>query len=58
MVRTNKYGKDIGVITIGQAGEYKLLAANVSVKDYHGHIHASRGGLGAVMASKDLSTLL
>jgi aldehyde:ferredoxin oxidoreductase len=52
---SNKYGKDIGVITIGQAGEYKLLAANVSVKDYHGHIRsAGRGGLGAVMASKGL----
>lgn len=52
---SQKYGKDIGVITIGQAGEYKLVAANISVKDYHGYIRsAGRGGLGAVMASKGL----
>lgn len=52
---TQKYGKEIGVITIGQAGEYKMLAANISIKDYHGYIRsAGRGGLGAVMASKGL----
>lgn len=48
-----KYGKQIGVITIGQAGEYKLTAANISVKDPDGNIRsAGRGGLGAVMGSK------
>ncbi|MGI5920537.1 MAG: aldehyde ferredoxin oxidoreductase family protein [Syntrophomonadaceae bacterium] len=52
---SQRYGKKIGVITIGQAGEYKLLAANISVKDYHGYIRsAGRGGLGAVMASKGI----
>lgn len=52
---SKKYGKDIGVMTIGQAGEYKLLAANISVKDHHGYIRsAGRGGLGAVMASKGI----
>lgn len=52
---SKKYGKDIGVITIGQAGEYKMLAANISVKDHHGYIRsAGRGGLGAVMASKGI----
>jgi aldehyde:ferredoxin oxidoreductase len=42
-----------GVITIGQAGEYGLSSANISVKDPHGNIRsAGRGGLGAVMNSK------
>lgn len=50
---SQKYGNKIGVITIGQAGEYKMSAANISVKDYHGYIRsAGRGGLGAVMSSK------
>lgn len=50
---SQKYGNKIGVITIGQAGEYRMSAANISVKDYHGYIRsAGRGGLGAVMSSK------
>jgi aldehyde:ferredoxin oxidoreductase len=52
---SKKHGKDIGVITVGQAGEYLLSSANISVKDYHGYIRsAGRGGLGAVMASKKI----
>ncbi len=48
-----KYSNQIGVITIGQAGESKLTAANISVKDPDGNIRsAGRGGLGAVMGSK------
>lgn len=47
------FGENTGVITIGQAGEYKISAANISVKDPKGHIRsAGRGGLGAVMGSK------
>lgn len=50
---TERYGENTGVITIGQAGENKVLAANISVKDPKGHIRsAGRGGLGAVMGSK------
>lgn len=50
---SKKYGEKIGVISIGQAGEYRLAAANISVKDHYGNIRsAGRGGLGAVMASK------
>jgi aldehyde:ferredoxin oxidoreductase len=42
-------------MTIGEAGEYKLSAANISVKDPKGHIRsAGRGGLGAVMGSKKI----
>ena len=48
-----KHGSKIGVMTIGQAGEYKMTAANISVKDPDGNIRsAGRGGLGAVMGAK------
>lgn len=41
------------IISIGQAGEMKMAAANISVKDPDGGIRSSgRGGLGAVMGSK------
>lgn len=50
---TGRYGENTGVMTIGQAGEHKVLSANISVKDPKGHIRsAGRGGLGAVMGSK------
>ncbi len=50
---TSRYGENTGVMTIGQAGEYKMSAANISVKDPKGQIRsAGRGGLGAVMGSK------
>ncbi|TGE33383.1 aldehyde ferredoxin oxidoreductase C-terminal domain-containing protein [Desulfosporosinus sp. Sb-LF] len=50
---TARYGENTGVLTIGQAGEHKMLAANISVKDPKGHIRSlGRGGLGAVMSSK------
>lgn len=50
---TSRYGENTGVMTIGQAGEYKMSMANISVKDPKGHIRsAGRGGLGAVMGSK------
>jgi len=42
-----------GVLSIGPAGEMKLTAANISVKDPSGKIRShGRGGLGAVMGSK------
>jgi len=50
-----RYGDKIGVMSIGQAGEYRMSAANISVRDHHGNIRsAGRGGLGAVMASKKI----
>lgn len=50
-----KLGKNIAVMTIGQAGEYRMTAANISVKDPDGNIRsAGRGGLGAVMGSKKI----
>lgn len=52
---SKKYGDKIGVMTIGQAGEYRVSSANISVKDPHGNIRsAGRGGLGAVMSSKKI----
>ncbi|KAB2888701.1 MAG: aldehyde ferredoxin oxidoreductase [Desulfobulbaceae bacterium] len=42
-----------GLITIGPAGEMKMAAANISVKDPDGGMRSNgRGGLGAVMGSK------
>lgn len=50
---TSRYGENTGVMTIGKAGEYKMSAANISIKDPRGHLRsAGRGGLGAVMGSK------
>lgn len=48
-----KHGQKIGVLTIGQAGEMRMSAANISVRDPDGNIRShGRGGLGAVMGSK------
>jgi aldehyde:ferredoxin oxidoreductase len=48
-----------GVITIGPAGEMKMAAANISVKDPGGKIRSmGRGGLGAVMGSKNIKYIL
>ena len=50
-----KLGKKIGIITIGPAGEMRMAAANISVKDPDGNIRSlGRGGLGAVMGSKKI----
>lgn len=50
-----KYDKKVGVITIGQAGEAKMAAANISVKDPDSKIRShGRGGMGAVMGSKKI----
>jgi aldehyde:ferredoxin oxidoreductase len=52
---TGKLGKKTGVITIGPAGEMKMAAANISVKDPDMKIRShGRGGLGAVMGSKKI----
>ncbi|MBM9602626.1 aldehyde ferredoxin oxidoreductase family protein [Desulfopila inferna] len=54
---TEKLGTQLegkqGVISIGPAGEMKMAAANISVKDPDNKVRsAGRGGLGAVMGSK------
>jgi aldehyde:ferredoxin oxidoreductase len=53
-----KLGKKTGVITIGPAGEMKMAAANISVKDPDSKIRShGRGGLGAVMGSKKIKCI-
>ncbi|BDU71915.1 aldehyde ferredoxin oxidoreductase family protein [Mesoterricola silvestris] len=48
-----RHGKKAGVISIGTAGEMRVTAANISVRDPSGKLRShGRGGLGAVMGSK------
>lgn len=48
-----------GILCIGPAGEMKMAAANISVKDPGGKIRSlGRGGLGAVMGSKRIKYIL
>jgi len=50
-----RYGKPVGVISIGPVGEMKMLTANISVADPESHIRSlGRGGLGAVMGAKKI----
>jgi aldehyde:ferredoxin oxidoreductase len=48
-----------GIMTIGPAGEMKMLSANISIKDPDSHLRSSgRGGLGAVMGSKQIKCII
>lgn len=50
-----RLGKKTGILSIGQVGEWKMSAANISVKDPDSKIRShGRGGLGAVMGSKKI----
>ncbi|MDA8413500.1 MAG: aldehyde ferredoxin oxidoreductase [Desulfobacteraceae bacterium] len=50
-----RLGKKTGLLTIGPAGEMKMTAANISVKDPDSKLRShGRGGLGAVMGSKKI----
>jgi aldehyde:ferredoxin oxidoreductase len=54
-----EFGNHIAVISIGPAGEWKLKAASVAVTTPDFHIRvAARGGLGAVMGSKNLKAVI
>jgi aldehyde:ferredoxin oxidoreductase len=54
-VLEQRFGKKTGVLSIGQAGEMRMLTANISVKDLDSKIRShGRGGLGAVMGSKKI----
>ncbi|MDK2984608.1 MAG: aldehyde:ferredoxin oxidoreductase [Clostridia bacterium] len=59
-VLPEKYGSKVAVITIGPAGEYKMTSASIAINDgdYHPTRHAGRGGLGAVMGSKNLKAIV
>lgn len=52
---SEKLGKKVGVLSIGPAGEFRMAAANISVKDPDGNVRShGRGGGGAVMGSKKI----
>ena len=54
-----EFGNRIAVISIGPAGEWKLKAASVAITTPDFHIRvAARGGLGAVMGSKNLKAVI
>ena len=52
---SKKYGDKVAILSIGPAGEMRMAAANISVRDPDGNIRChGRGGLGAVMGSKKI----
>jgi aldehyde:ferredoxin oxidoreductase len=54
-----KYGDKAGIAIAGPAGEMRLAAANISIKDPEGNIRsAGRGGLGAVLISKKVKAVI
>ncbi len=54
------YGENIGIYSIGPAGEYKMKSATVAANDLEGYPsrHAARGGLGAVMGAKSIKAIV
>ncbi|RUM37482.1 MAG: aldehyde ferredoxin oxidoreductase, partial [Desulfobulbus sp.] len=56
---TKRTSEKHGIMTIGPAGEMKMLAANISIKDPDSHLRSNgRGGLGAVMGSKRVKCII
>lgn len=55
-----KYGRHVGIISIGPAGEMLMSAATVAMTDQDGNParHAARGGLGALMGSKGIKAIV
>ncbi len=55
-----QYGDKVACISIGQAGEMKMAAATVAVTDMEQRPtrHAGRGGVGAVMGSKQVKAIV
>jgi aldehyde:ferredoxin oxidoreductase len=55
-----KYGKNTGVLSIGQAGEQCLKSASINQADMNGRPGRAhgRGGLGAVMGSKKIKAIV
>ncbi len=55
-----KYGKNTGVLSIGQAGEQCLKSASIQQTDMSGRPGRAhgRGGLGAVMGSKKIKAIV
>jgi aldehyde:ferredoxin oxidoreductase len=55
-----RFGNKVTCITIGPAGEMGALAASIAVSDVEGRPtrHCGRGGLGAVMGSKRVKSIV
>jgi aldehyde:ferredoxin oxidoreductase len=55
-----RFGRGVGVMSIGQAGEKRLAAASIHFADPQGRPGraAGRGGMGALMGSKRLKALV
>ncbi len=55
-----RHGKQVAVMSIGQAGEMRLPGASVAVTDLDGlpSRHAGRGGMGALMGAKGLKAIV
>jgi aldehyde:ferredoxin oxidoreductase len=55
-----EFGREVGIICIGPAGEMKMLGAGVAVSDANDIQvrYAARGGLGAVMGSKGIKAIV
>jgi aldehyde:ferredoxin oxidoreductase len=55
-----KFGREVGIICIGPAGEMKMGGAGVAVSDVNDIQvrYAARGGLGAVMGSKGIKAIV
>jgi aldehyde:ferredoxin oxidoreductase len=56
----SKYGNKIACMSIGPAGEMKMQAASVAITDMELRPtrHAGRGGVGAVMGSKNIKVII
>jgi aldehyde:ferredoxin oxidoreductase len=54
-----KFGKDVGVLCIGPAGENRQRMAAIAASDPNGELKfAARGGLGAVMGCKGIKAVV
>lgn len=55
-----EYGRSVGILSIGQAGEQCLKGASIQQADMHGNPARAhgRGGLGAVMGSKKIKAII
>jgi aldehyde:ferredoxin oxidoreductase len=55
-----KFGENVGIYSIGPAGEFMMNAATIAANDLEGYPsrHAARGGLGAVMGAKRIKAIV
>lgn len=55
-----QFGEKVSCLSIGPAGEMRVLAASIAVTDVEGRPtrHCGRGGLGAVMGSKGVKVIV